>query len=409
MLAYTGIETVSNMAEEARDPGEQVPKAVNLVLIAVLGIYAGISVVALSALPVHQNAAGHYVDRARHHLLRRPGAGDRLGARPARHDRDGRPLLRRRARGDDPADRDQRRDDRHLAPLLVAGRAPAAARRLRHAAPALPHPLVHDPLLLGDRGVLVLPGNTNFLGNLYSFGAMLSFTIAHLSIIALRRREPDRYRPYRAPWNVRWRGAEIPLTAVIGAIGTGAAFVSVIVLHPEARIIGTAWLVSGWPATCSTAAGSASTRARCSRCAARERPLDFLEVSYKSALVPIFGTEHRPRRDAPGGGVVDPDATVEAFYVLQNPARARAARRRLRRARSTRPAARSRTPACRPRPRPKVRVKPGPHPQPRARDRRGGAGARLGPDLRQHRARARATSACSARPPATSSPSDPAG
>src|SRR4029077_17011578 len=48
MLAYTGIETVSNMAEEARDPGEQVPKAVNLVLIAVLGLYAGISVIALS-------------------------------------------------------------------------------------------------------------------------------------------------------------------------------------------------------------------------------------------------------------------------------------------------------------------------------------------------------------------------
>src|SRR6478735_1096915 len=60
MLAYTGIETVSNMAEEARDPGEQVPKAVNLVLISVLGIYAGISVIALSALPVTQTAPGHY-------------------------------------------------------------------------------------------------------------------------------------------------------------------------------------------------------------------------------------------------------------------------------------------------------------------------------------------------------------
>ncbi len=60
MLAYTGIETVSNMAEEARDPGEQVPKAVNLVLIAVLGIYAGISIVAISALPVTQDAAGQY-------------------------------------------------------------------------------------------------------------------------------------------------------------------------------------------------------------------------------------------------------------------------------------------------------------------------------------------------------------
>src|ERR1700722_18637033 len=52
MLAYTGIETVSNMAEEARDPGRDVPKAVNLILIAVIGVYAGMTVVALSALPV---------------------------------------------------------------------------------------------------------------------------------------------------------------------------------------------------------------------------------------------------------------------------------------------------------------------------------------------------------------------
>src|SRR5579863_8158204 len=60
MLAYTGIETVSNMAEESKDPGSDVPKAVNLVLIAVLGVYMGISVVALSALPVHE-VHGHYV------------------------------------------------------------------------------------------------------------------------------------------------------------------------------------------------------------------------------------------------------------------------------------------------------------------------------------------------------------
>src|SRR5262249_37393738 len=59
MVAYTGIETVSNMAEEAKDPGHDVPKSVNLVLIAVLGVYAGISVVALSALPVIHHAAGY--------------------------------------------------------------------------------------------------------------------------------------------------------------------------------------------------------------------------------------------------------------------------------------------------------------------------------------------------------------
>src|SRR5579859_6745362 len=59
MLAYTGIETVANMAEEAKDPGQDVPRAVNLVLIAVLGVYMGISVVALSALPVVHSAGGY--------------------------------------------------------------------------------------------------------------------------------------------------------------------------------------------------------------------------------------------------------------------------------------------------------------------------------------------------------------
>src|SRR3981081_3921276 len=59
MLAYTGIETVANMAEEAKDPGRQVPKAVNLVVLAVLGVYAGISVIALSALPVVHHGVGY--------------------------------------------------------------------------------------------------------------------------------------------------------------------------------------------------------------------------------------------------------------------------------------------------------------------------------------------------------------
>src|SRR5436305_5834919 len=60
MVAYTGIETVSNMAEEAKDQGRQVPRAVNLVVIAVLAEYEGISLIALSALPVVHHAA-HYV------------------------------------------------------------------------------------------------------------------------------------------------------------------------------------------------------------------------------------------------------------------------------------------------------------------------------------------------------------
>ena len=52
MIAYTGIETISNMAEEARDEARTVPRAINGVVIAVFAIYALLPSVALSALPV---------------------------------------------------------------------------------------------------------------------------------------------------------------------------------------------------------------------------------------------------------------------------------------------------------------------------------------------------------------------
>src|SRR5450755_2174231 len=77
MVAYTGIETVSNMAEEAKDPGHDVPKAVNLVLIAVLGVYAGISVVALSALPVIHHGIGYSAALSEH--FSHPGYATALG------------------------------------------------------------------------------------------------------------------------------------------------------------------------------------------------------------------------------------------------------------------------------------------------------------------------------------------
>ncbi len=63
MIAYTGIETVSNLAEEARDPRRTIPASIRLVAIAVFAIYFTLPLVALSALPVHQDAAGQYVTR----------------------------------------------------------------------------------------------------------------------------------------------------------------------------------------------------------------------------------------------------------------------------------------------------------------------------------------------------------
>jgi basic amino acid/polyamine antiporter, APA family len=99
-------------------------------------------------------------------------------------------------------------------------------------------------------GALLMPGiffsgESSFLGDMYSYGAMLSFTTAHFAIIAPRCKEPDRVRPFRIRGNVRIRGRLIPLPAVIGGIGTGAAWVIVLVLHVYARYVGTAWMILG--------------------------------------------------------------------------------------------------------------------------------------------------------------------
>jgi len=319
MLAYTGIETVSNMAEEARDPGEQVPKAVNLVLIAVLGLYAGISVIALSALPVTQDASGHYATALGTTYAEDPV----LGIVSALHLHGALATAARYYVGALAATILVIATNAGMIGISRLSWSLAEHRQLPGVFARL-HPRYDTPwftiVFFGAiAAALVLPGNTAFLGNLYSFGAMLSFTIAHLSILALRRREPGRYRPYRAPWNVRWRGTEIPLTAAIGAIGTGAAFVSVVVLHPEARIIGTAWLAAGL-------AGYLLYRRRLGidprvqqRVHRAQRPVGFLDLSYKAALVPIFGTDVDTEAMHRAAAVVDPDAVVEALFVLEVP------------------------------------------------------------------------------------------
>src|SRR5436305_110741 len=81
MVAYTGIETVSNMAEEARDPDRDVPRTVNYVLIAVLGIFAGISIISIVALPVTQDAHGHYSTLLRTKYKNDPVVGSFRSAR----------------------------------------------------------------------------------------------------------------------------------------------------------------------------------------------------------------------------------------------------------------------------------------------------------------------------------------
>jgi APA family basic amino acid/polyamine antiporter len=94
--------------------------------------------------------------------------------------------------------------------------------------------------------LVLLPGKTSFLGTMYSFGAMLSFTVAHAAVVQLRRRYRDEELPFRARPNVRWRGVDWPLFALFGGAATALSWVVVVWQSPGTRYAGLGWLAVGF-------------------------------------------------------------------------------------------------------------------------------------------------------------------
>jgi APA family basic amino acid/polyamine antiporter len=137
---------------------------------------------------------------------------------------------------------------------------------------------------------LVLPTNLDFLVGIYAFGAMLAFTIAHASVIALRFRERDRDRPYKVPLSVKVRGAEVPIPAVIGAVASGLGWLALLVFHTGARYVGLAWLAGG--VVLYVAYRKTQQKPLLRRVTIPERALRYeaLEPEFGSILVPILGT-----------------------------------------------------------------------------------------------------------------------
>src|SRR5207245_3692390 len=84
-----------------------------------------------------------------------------------------------------------------------------------------------------------------FLGGLYSFGVLLTFTAAQLAVIRLRFREPDLPRPFRVPGNVSIRGRPVPIAALIGVPLTFAIWIASLSTHQAARIGGPIWIAVG--------------------------------------------------------------------------------------------------------------------------------------------------------------------
>jgi len=71
--------------------------------------------------------------------------------------------------------------------------------RLRQVHPRFRTPYVAIIVFSIVGAITLLPGETELLATLYSFGAMLSFTFAHASLVKLRQRYPERERPWKPP------------------------------------------------------------------------------------------------------------------------------------------------------------------------------------------------------------------
>src|SRR5438094_2485182 len=254
MIAYTGIETVSNLAEEARDPPRDIPRSISWVAGAVFAIYFTLPLIALSALAVHHVPSGGFAPQ----LGQRPEPGGKGGVA---HD----PVLgvveHLGLHGTVLSGAKVYVGILAATILFIATNAGViGASRITYAMAGyrqIPeifrrlHPRFKTPWLSllvfgGSISIAVLlPGKTTFLGNMYAFGAMLSFSIAHASIIALRVKRRDREMRFRARPNLRVGGVDWPLFAIFGGLGTAAAWLVVVVQKADARWVGLGWLILG--------------------------------------------------------------------------------------------------------------------------------------------------------------------
>ncbi|MDX6548247.1 MAG: basic amino acid/polyamine antiporter, family [Gaiellales bacterium] len=306
MVAYTGIETISNMAEEAIDPPRHVPRSIMYVVLAVFAIYAFLPSVAMSAMPVAPANAVQVRDVQRYQCPK----GVTLGE----HTTD----LACKYAGDPVAGVVQHLGLPHIVTsglgyyvailagtiLIIATNAgiigvsrltysmgqhrqlPEVIRRV--------HPRFHTPWVaivlysVLAVGLMIPPGAINFLGNLYAFGAMLSFTLAHASVVQMRRTMPVHDLPWRGPTSFMWGEFDVPLFAIIGGLSTFAFWLVTTWLHFSDGVapVGVAWLVIGmavyWIYRRSQGLPLTETVL-----AAQATHGPAIEVEYRSILLPI--------------------------------------------------------------------------------------------------------------------------
>jgi len=86
------------------------------------------------------------------------------------------------------------------------------------------------------------------LADLYAFGATTGYLLVFISLFVLRFRDPFTPRPYKMPLNIRitYKGNQVwfPVLGVIGFLGVLFFLVMVLLTHQYARIVGPLWVLA---------------------------------------------------------------------------------------------------------------------------------------------------------------------
>ncbi len=244
MVAYTGIETISNLAEEAKDYEKTVPAAAKLVVAAVFAIYLFLPAIALSAMPVENGVTllglsaeeGGFAGDPVLGIVENMGLGALAGPIEVYVGILAATILFIATN----------------AGIIGVSRLTYSMGQYRQVPAALRslHPRYKTPyiaiIVFGTISCLtMIPGQADFLATMYAFGAMLSFTIAHASVVKMRLDEPVRERPWRGPLNVHFRDRYWPLFAIFGGIFTAIAWLVVTALDVATLAVGAIWMTVG--------------------------------------------------------------------------------------------------------------------------------------------------------------------
>jgi APA family basic amino acid/polyamine antiporter len=223
MVTYTGIETISNMSEEAKNPGRTVPKATFAVIAAVLFVSAFLPSIGMSVFPVHPDGHGGFITDLATTWKGDPVAGIVTFFRPEALAFWAGVWVAILA----------------FTILVIATNAgligisrlsySLACNDLFPGVFSRLHPRYRTPfvsiIVFGIvAALLIVPGQIDLMASVYSLAATFAFATAHIAVMRLRFVEPHLRRPFRMPLNIPFGRSSIPVLSVIGALAIGAVF-----------------------------------------------------------------------------------------------------------------------------------------------------------------------------------------